>query len=103
MRVAKDCDLTHRRVLVHIRQNFTNAARVVNAGNVAMIRSEIVLRVAVHAYVHPLTLLDSTLIVEPCPEGPKETHARPHRILFSVTLALDSGLWTDTGWRLETQ
>ena len=52
--------------------------------------------------MHPLSSLDSTLIVEPCPEGPKGSHKQPHWVLFRATLALDSvPLWTDTvdgGW-----
>ena len=84
MPVAKDYDLNYRRDLVHIRRHFTNAARVLNAGNVAMIRSEIVLRIVVHT--------------EPCPEGPKGTHKWPHAILFRVIMALDSGQTLDGGW-----
>ena len=49
MRVAKDSDLSHLRDLVHIPRHFTNAARVVNAGNVGMMQSEIALRITVHA------------------------------------------------------
>ena len=48
-RLVRVNDLGHRRDLVHIRRHFTNAARVVNGGNVAMMLSEIVLRIAVHA------------------------------------------------------
>ena len=48
--VAKYSFLSHRRDLMHIKRHFTIAARVVNAGNVGMMRSEIALRITVHAW-----------------------------------------------------
>ena len=51
---------------MNVQRHFTNAARGVNPGNVGMMRSEIVLRITVHAST-PLThLIRHRSIVEDC-------------------------------------
>ena len=70
MRVAKDYDLSRRRDLVNIQRRFTGAARVVNVGNVAMIRSEIVLRISVHVRTPCFHLIRHRLS-NPVLRGPK--------------------------------